>query len=482
MRKYDCELFDSAASKALDALCIETQGVSGYELMAQAGHQAYLLLVARYWRAKSVVVFCGPGNNGGDGYVLARLLHQAGFGAQVYSLKEPATKDARRAAQEANSAGVKIDTWRADMDWQADLLVDAMLGIGLKTSLRADYLSCVREINQRNLPVLAIDVPTGVDADTGGLLPEAIVADSTITFITRKAGLYSGPALNVRGELYFSDLAVAPELYDRFDPTARLIQAALPDRKPDSHKGSYGQVAALGGERTMRGAIFLSSHAALRSGAGLVTAHTPDAGVTEIDEVMSQQWRIGDALPKCDVLLFGPGAGQGEWAQAAFEAAQDFDKLKVFDADALALLADRPNRDDQRIITPHPGEAARLLGVSKTQIQTDRFQAVRDLQAKYGGVAVLKGAGTLVCDGDQLQLCDRGNAGMATAGSGDVLAGIIAALLAQGLVPMAAACQGVLLHAIAGDLATAEQSEQGVIASSITAHIPQAIKIGSDST
>ena len=482
MHKHNSALFDSAASKALDALCIETQGVSGYELMMQAAHQVYLLLVARYWRAKRVVVFCGPGNNGGDGYVLARLLHQAGFDTQIYSLKEPGTKDARRAAADANTAGVPIDNWQEGLDWKADVVVDAMLGIGLKTELRAAYLICVREINQHDLPVLAIDVPTGVDADTGNLLPEAINANCTITFITRKAGLYSGPALNVRGDLYYSDLGVAPELYDRIEPTAHLIQAALPGRTPDTHKGSYGRVAALGGERTMRGAIFLSSHAALRSGAGLVTAHTPDAGVTEIDEVMSQQWRVGDALPECDVLLLGPGAGQGEWAQAAFAAAQEFKKLKVLDADALVLLADRPNRDDQRIITPHPGEAARLLAVPKSQIQTSRFQAVRDIQAKYGGVAVLKGAGTLVCDGDQVQLCDRGNAGMATAGSGDVLAGIIAALLAQGLVPMMAASQGVLLHATAGDMAAHEQSEQGLTASSITACIPQAIQALSGTT
>jgi hydroxyethylthiazole kinase-like uncharacterized protein yjeF len=468
-------LFDSATSKALDALCIETQGIYGYELMTKAGQQAFSLLLARYWRAKRVAVFCGSGNNGGDGYVLARLLHQAGFQSLIYRMKPAATDDAIRAAQDAEGAGVEIHNWQSGLEIHADLVIDALLGIGLNAELRTNYLSCVREINNMNLPVLAIDVPTGVDADTGSVSPEAINADATITFITRKVGLYTGPALNVRGALYFSDLGVSSELYQRFEPMARLIQPSLPERSPDSHKGNYGRVAALGGERSMRGAIFLSSHAALKAGAGLVTAFTPDVGVTQVNEVMTAMWSEDDTLPQSDVLLFGPGAGQSRWARAVFTAVQVSISPKVLDADALALLAEHSNRDEQRILTPHPGEAANLLGVSTQEIQQDRFKAVWELQKKFGGVAVLKGAGTLVCDGKQVNICDRGNAGMATAGSGDVLAGIIAALLGQGMTPMLAASQAVLLHAIAGDMAAISCSKRGLTASAITEHIPAAI-------
>lgn len=480
MFNHNHSLFDTAASKALDALCINTQPVSGYELMTQAGQQAFSLLLARYWRAKRIAIFCGTGNNGGDGYVLARLLHQAGFESLVYRIKPAVTDDAIKAAQDAEVVGVKIHDWQPGLDWNADLVVDALLGIGLNSELRSDYLACVHEINNMNLPVIAIDVPTGVDADSGALIPEAIIADATITFITRKAGLYTGPALNMRGELYYSDLGVSPELYQGFQPVAHLLQASMPERSPDSHKGSYGSVAAIGGERSMRGAIFLSSHAALKTGAGLVTAFTPDEGVTDIDEVMNAQWSVGDPLPQSDVLLFGPGAGQSDWSQAVFAALQTSNRPKVLDADALVILAEQVNKDEQRIITPHPGEAAKMLGITTKSVQSDRFSAVRGLQDKYGGVAVLKGAGTLVCDGKQINVCERGNAGMATAGSGDVLAGIIAALCAQGLGPMQAASQGVLLHATAGDMAASSYSEQGLTASAITEYISQAI--GSFST
>jgi ADP-dependent NAD(P)H-hydrate dehydratase / NAD(P)H-hydrate epimerase len=475
MFDHNYSLFDTAASKVLDALCIDTQSISGYELMSQAGQQAFSLLLARYWRAKRVAIFCGPGNNGGDGYVLARLLHQADFESVVFCIKPAATDDAIKAAQDAEVAGVKIRDWQSELDWNADLVVDALLGIGLNAELRTDYLSCVREINNKNLPVLAIDVPTGVDADTGRLLPEAVIADATITFITRKAGLYTGEALNVRGKLYYADLGVSPELYQEFEPIAHLLQPSLPERSPDSHKGSYGSVAAIGGERSMRGAIFLSSHAALKTGAGVVTAFTPDEGVTEVDEVMSARWSVGDPLPQSDVLLFGPGAGRSDWSRAVFAAVQTSNCPKVLDADALFILAAQPNKDEQRIITPHPGEAANLLGITTQNVQSNRFSAVYELQAKYGGVAVLKGAGTPVCDGKQIVICDRGNAGMATAGSGDVLAGIISALLAQGLPPMQAASQGVLIHATAGDMSVIPYSEQGLTASAITEYIPTAI-------
>jgi ADP-dependent NAD(P)H-hydrate dehydratase / NAD(P)H-hydrate epimerase len=483
-------IYSAAQVRALDAWEIEKRGVPGYTLMTRAAESALRILTARWPQAKRVAVVCGAGNNGGDGYVLARLARAAGRDALVLAAAPPDKLggDARRAQEEWLSTGGSAHPFAADALAGSDLIVDALLGIGLTGAPRAEALAVIRAINAAKRPVLALDIPSGVNADTGAVQETAVRADITLTFVGFKSGLFLGAGAAHAGVVLLDDLGVVAPALPEFAPLMRRIDegeivATLPKRPRESHKGSNGLVLIVGGGPGMPGALRLAGEAALRAGAGLVkvagapenlvavTATRPELIYLPVSSVGS----IDEPMRTADVLAIGPGLGTTDWAQRLWSAALSSGVPAVADADALNLLAMNPRKlPPGWVITPHPGEAARLLGTDTAAVQADRLGAVRELHSRYGAVTVLKGAGTLVAWGvppaTQIAICERGNPGMATAGMGDVLTGVIAGLRAQSGDSMQAARIGVLVHSLAGDSA-AQGGQRGLLASDVIAEL-----------
>lgn len=463
----------------MDRYAIESLGIPGYTLMQRAGEAAFDLLLAAWPQARRVLVVCGAGNNGGDGYVLARLAREAGLEVAVAALADPARLrgDAARACGDFVAGGGTLRPFSDALAVDTDVIVDALLGTGLDREVGGVFAECIGAVNAAGRPVLALDIPSGLDADTGRVLGAAVRADRSITFVGLKTGLFLGAAPDLVGELSFASLGVEapspPPRLLRLDP--EFLRTALPRRPRLAHKGAFGRVLVVGGGLGMPGAARLAGEAGLRAGAGLVTVATRPEHVAAIVAGRPELIVHGVADPaECaelaaaaDVVAVGPGLGRCAWAREAFAAALDAGRRLVVDADALNLLAEAPRRRDDWVLTPHPGEAARLLGLSVAEVQADRLGAVTALAARFGGVAVLKGAGTLVRRGmDVPWVCDRGNPGMASAGMGDVLTGVIAGLWAQLGEAETAAAAGVLAHAMAGDVAAAG-GERGLLAGDV---------------
>jgi NAD(P)H-hydrate epimerase len=358
------------------------------------------------------------------------------------------------------------------------VVVDAMFGTGLDREVSGLHREAITLINRQHAPVLSLDIPSGLHADSGNALGVAVRATKTVTFIALKQGLFTGQGPDYGGEISFDDLGVPEEIYHRvpapaFRISSEWMRSLLPPRPRIAHKGHHGHVLVIGGEQGMAGAVRLAGEAAARVGAGLVSMATHPFHAAAVNaarpELMCHAVADGTALPtllsKASVLAIGPGLGRDEWGRQLFGTVLDSALPMVVDADALYWLAQEPLRRNHWILTPHPGEAARLLNVTVGEVQADRWQAVRELHKRYGGVVILKGSGTLVCNGhDPLALCDSGNPGMAVGGMGDVLTGVIAGLLAQGFNPWQAALAGVQLHGRAGDAAAAQDGERGLMA------------------
>jgi ADP-dependent NAD(P)H-hydrate dehydratase / NAD(P)H-hydrate epimerase len=485
MDPLPAEIYSVASVRAMDRHAIERAGIPGYALMERAGSAA-LDAIRRHWpEARTVAVLCGAGNNAGDGYVLARLARAAGLATRVAALTEPSRLrgDAARAHADFAGAGGNCVTFGDAVLAGADLIVDALLGIGIDRPVAGAYRACIERVNRSGLPVLALDIPSGLDADSGWPQAAAIRATRTLSFIALKGGLYLGEAPDFVGELELAGLDVPPSIRGAEVAVLRRIEAALaasalPVRQRTAHKGDHGRVLVIGGI-AMAGAARLAGEAALRTGAGVVTIATGAGAATPIIEArpelivytMTAAGELAALAAAADVIAIGPGLGTHARAQEIFETAASLERPMVVDADALTLLAAAPRRRGDWILTPHPGEAGRLLGTDAAAVQRNRLGAVRAIVDRYGGSCVLKGARTLVQCGESLPLvCDRGNPGMATAGCGDVLTGVIAALVAGGAPPALAAPAGVWLHATAGDRA-ARAGERGVIASDVIAEL-----------
>jgi NAD(P)H-hydrate epimerase len=329
--------------------------------------------------------------------------------------------------------------------------------------------------------VFALDLPSGLSADTGNEMGDAVYADCTVTFVGLKTGLFIGDGPERAGTVYFDDLGVcAPETADFAPRLERIVETeilrALPRRARASHKGDFGRVLIIGSGVGMPGAARMSGEACLRVGAGLVTVAVAPENVSSIaagrPELIclgfDDQPSLTQALERAEVVAIGPGLGRTEWAQASLTSALNCGKTLVVDADALNIIAERKETArDNWILTPHPGEAGRLLGVSSDEVQQDRIAALEQLVERYGGIIVLKGAGTLVGSKGHIPgLCERGNPGMASAGMGDVLTGAVAGVLAQCHDPWLATRAAVLIHAMAGD-AVARGGERGLLASDV---------------
>lgn len=476
-------LYTAAQMRELDRRAIE-HGIAAGTLMERAGAAAFAALRSRCPRARRIAVVCGPGNNGGDGYVVARLAREAGLEVRVHAVGGVPKGEALQARTACERAGVPIGALDPAALAGAEAIVDALLGTGLEREVGGEFRAAIEAINAARRPVLALDLPSGLHADTGAVMGVAVRATHTISFIGLKAGLFTGRGREHSGEILFDRLGVPQAVYSGLVPTARRIgEAALRGllwRRPrDAHKGMFGHVLVVGGGPGMPGAALLAGMAAGRAGAGLVTlawhpshaAGVPLAAPELLAYGVANAAELMTLAARADVIALGPGLGQGEWSRQVFQAVLRAGRPLVVDADGLNLLAREPLRAEDWVLTPHPGEAARLLGWDTARVQRDRFAVARAIAESYGGVCVLKGSGTLIAqDGEEtVDLCDRGNPGMASAGMGDVLTGVIAALRAQGLGARAAARLGVWLHASAGDAVAQTGGEIGLVASDLLA-------------
>ncbi|MBL1376017.1 NAD(P)H-hydrate dehydratase [Zobellella iuensis] len=442
-------------------------GISLFELMSRAGLALFELARRQWPDARHWWVFCGGGNNGGDGYVVARLARAAGVRVQLVQLgdADALTGDATTARDHYRADGGAIESLSALQD-KPDLIIDALLGTGLKGEVREAARQHIRRINATDAPVLAVDLPSGLCADTGRLLGEAVQASLTLSLVGLKPGLLTGRGPDVCGRIWLADLGIQARLAQQ--PVATLLhwqqeRMALPTRRRGAHKGEAGRLLIAGGNEGMNGAVRLAGEAALRCATGLVriVSHPAHAQFLNLHrpELMTAAFPGFSHWGWADALVLGPGLGRDPWAEALFDAAMDSGLAMVIDADALHLLAGNKTRLPAVrpwVLTPHPGEAAVLLGCSLADVEADRLAAVRAIQRQYGGVAVLKGAGSLIADEHHVSLCHYGNPGMASGGMGDLLSGIIGAFMAQGLAPALAAPLAVCLHGLAGDRAAAE--------------------------
>jgi NAD(P)H-hydrate epimerase len=493
MQSLPAPVYAAADVRAADAHAIEHLGLAGYTLMARAGEAALAAIRAQWPMQRRLVVVCGRGNNGGDGYVVARFARAAGLTVTATApLGRPVTADAARACEDWSAAGGTLEPWSPALLARGDLLVDALLGTGLQRDVDGTAAEVIAALNAAPQPVVALDVPSGLDADSGLPRGTAVRAQLTVTFVGLKPGLFLGLGPEHAGRLACDDLDVPASAFDGRRPALRRItelqlRAALPRRPRTAHKGAHGRVLVIGGGEGMPGAARLAGEAALRAGAGLVTvatwpSHAPAIATGRPELICAgvpNAAALATLLEAADVVAVGPGLGRTPWAAGLVEAAFASPLPLVVDADALNLLAAAPRVRSPWCLTPHPGEAARLLGTRNDAVQADRLGSVHALASRYGAVAVLKGAGTLVASpGGVPWVCERGNPGMAAAGMGDVLTGIVAAIAAQqqdrasGLELAAAAA--VLVHASAGDLA-ARAGERGILASDLIGYLPQCV-------
>ncbi len=474
-------VFQTAAVRKAEAAAAEQP------LMQRAGLAAFAVIEKRFKEAKHIAIICGRGNNGGDGYTLAVLLQQRNKKVSLWQVGDHTqlSAEAKAAFLECQKLAIPMRPTQASSDFNhPDLIVDAIAGIGLQHPLKDDVLALVTRINALNCPILALDVPTGIDASTGAMLGGAIVATATITFLGLKLGLCTGSGIAHAGEVFVDNLGVSMDDVSASaeDLQFNALQALLKPRPKDWHKGSSGHVLIVGGDEGYAGAPRMAAEAALRVGSGLVSVatHPSHAALINVNypELMArgihEPCELKPLIERADVIVLGPGLGQSAWSAPLWEETLKAEQPLIVDADGLNLLAQHPRQHQRWILTPHPGEAARLLQKSIADISANRLEAVLALANRYGGTAILKGAGTLVAENTGLPgVCRYGNPGMATAGMGDMLSGVLASLVGQGLSLREAARLGVCLHAVAGDHAAKRLGARGMIATDLLPFLRQ---------
>jgi len=487
-------LYTAEQVRGFDRLAIEHFGIPGLTLMERAGQAVFDLIRRRWPDARHLSVLVGTGNNGGDGFVVARLAREAGLDVEVLQLGDPGRLQ--------GDAAINAGRWEAmGGDWRpyegiaakTDLIVDALLGTGLEREVSGPWATAITAANAHRAPCLAVDIPSGLHSDSGAVLGGAVRACVTISFIGLKLGLFTGDGPAYVGEVVFRGLEVPAAVYASSILSARRIDwskqaGLLAPRLRTAHKGHFGHVLVIGGNHGFGGAARMAAEAALRVGSGLVSVATrpghvaallaarPEIMVRGIDDPAA----LRPMLRQASVIAIGPGLGRDEWALGLWAAAFAAKRPLVVDADALRLLATEPIRRDDWVLTPHPGEAAALLGLCIAELNANRPQSAERMRERYGGSVVLKGAGSIVSsDGNAPPaVCTDGNPGMASGGMGDVLTGVIAGLLAQGMDLRDASECGVCLHAAAADAAAAAGGERGLIASDVIAHLRSLVNPG----
>lgn len=486
-------VYTVAEIRQLDAAAI-ADGVPGIQLMKRAALAAFTLLLERFPEPEQITIYCGSGNNAGDGYVLAALAAQRCLPVHVIQVGDPnkLTSDAQLAYQFALQEKVSMQVFSATVAPKMGVVVDALLGIGLTSEPKAQFALAIEQINHTHLPVVALDIPSGLAVDTGTIQSVAVAAKLTVTFIGLKRGLLTGRGPAVCGEICLAELDIPEQLYRQIIPSVQVLALgkllpSLPPRAADAHKGHFGHVLVIGGDTGYGGAALMAAEAAARTGAGLVSIATRPEHIPAIlarrPEIMACGVVSGQELEpwltRPTVLVVGPGLGRSPWSEQMLQQAFASGLPMVLDADALNILAagrviPAGTQRDNWLLTPHPGEAARLLDVTTFEVQADRFMFVQALQQRYGGTVILKGAGSLIASkGAALGIVTEGNPGMATGGMGDMLSGILGGLLAQGVGFTEAAQLGACLHAEAADLAAQEIGERSLLATDLIPYLCQ---------
>ncbi len=484
-------LYRAKAVREIDRITIEQHHIPGFELMQRAARFALHALLKRWPDTTHLSIVCGSGNNAGDGYVMAALAQKKNIPVEVLYVSEPKhlQGDAHKAYMMACDAAVSCRAFSLT-DWpkrdaaeaKHEVIVDALLGTGLHSEVRGPYREVIEACNQAGKTVFAVDIPSGLSADTGQALGCAIHADATATFIAMKLGLLTGAGRQHCGALLFNDLEVPSAALESQIACAETLSlpqllACLPPRPADSHKGQLGHLLLIGGDKGLGGAIQLAAQAASRMGPGLISVATNAAHLTPLlsrqPEIMAHGVRnrhdLTPLLERASHLVVGPGLGQSAWSQQMLLAALESGKPALLDADALNLIAKHQVAlQGDYVLTPHPGEAARLLECSVQEIQTDRLQSVLTLQQRFGASVLLKGSGSLIAHTEgRVKLCAAGNSGMASGGMGDVLSGLAGGLMAQNLGLPYSLELATMLHACAADACVEQQGLRGLLASDL---------------
>jgi hydroxyethylthiazole kinase-like uncharacterized protein yjeF len=506
MQNLPDKLYSVGSVVQLEQTAINQFGIAAYELMKRAGEAVFNVVKTKYPHSKNILVLCGAGNNAGDGYVVARLVKQAGLNVRVISLIDPETlkNEALLAYQDWLTVGENDKTDLSVID-DAEVIIDALLGTGLTRDVSSLWSEWIIRVNEAGKTVVSVDIPSGLFANTGVIAGVAIRADITVCFIGLKQGMFTAQAKDVCGEIRFDNLALPDEVYSRVEADARLINSIdyslLPKRKASSHKGCFGHVLIVGGNEGMPGAVILAAKAALRTGAGLVTVLTvskhieavssavPEAMLKTFDINSKDTASLDDLFNMAFVsdvthIAIGMGLGQDDWSLELLKHCIQLNKPMLIDADALTLISKHSFKiSSPLVITPHPGEAGRLLSktanFTSSEVQENRFRAIRELHKLFDSsescTVILKGSGTLIFDGQTIKICSSGNAAMAAPGMGDVLSGIVIALMAQDIEIAGAAELAVCLHASAADLLMGDKT-RGLLASDVINALPQILQ------
>ena len=507
------KIVTAAQMQGLDRRTIEEAGIPGNVLMERAGQGLAICMEETFGSpaGKRITIVCGKGNNGGDGFVLARILHERHAMLKILILNKPHTftHDAetmyQRFVESAGSSTIITSPAASDIQHavaDSDIIVDALLGTGITSDIHGLYRVAIEAINTAHVPVIAVDLPSGVHTDTGMILGVAIRATLTVTFGYPKLGLYLGKAIDYTGEITCVDIGI-PSHYIKslpihthlLDPES--IAHLIPARPISSHKGRFGHAGIIAGSIGKTGAAALAAKAALRIGTGLVTVATPasanaiiEGSVLEAMTIPMPETKAGTLaqaafeklclfIKERTAVAIGPGLSiQPETAEVICSLLPELNCPCVLDADALNAIAGQPELlqscSIQPVLTPHPGEMARLIGqLSPQAVNEDRLGITCRFAQRTGAIVILKGARTIVAHPNgEAAICPTGNPGMATAGMGDVLTGTLVGLLAQGMSPWDAARLGVYLHGLAGDIASQQLGQAGLIAGDVLEALP----------
>lgn len=473
MTSMERGLFTAAETRELDRAAMDA-GIPGTALMERAGEEVARAITEGWpeWRSMAIGVLAGGGNNGGDGYVAARRLRELGGAPTLIAASDPQglKGEAAGAAERWLQAGAEVSSPPRALDG-FDLLVDALLGTGLASPVRSPYSELIEAVRESPAEVVAVDIPSGLDADTGRILGTAPRASLTVTFVGRKRGLFTGEGAQAAGRVRFSDLGIPAAVYRDHPASGGLLDreaVALPGRPVNCHKGTFGRVVVAGGGPGLAGAAGLAGRAAMRAGSGWTVAcvapENRDAVAGFLPELITARWAEGGGFPddlgqQADAVAVGPGLGRSPEARTLLEEAIALPAPLVVDADGLNLLAGDAGlarrlaeREAAAVVTPHPGEAARMLNSDPAEVQSDRFAAAARIAERLGAVCCLKGAGTVIARPDGTYTVNpTGNPGMAAGGQGDILTGILAARLGQGDPPERAADRAAWAHGAAAD-------------------------------
>ncbi|MBD3652870.1 NAD(P)H-hydrate dehydratase [Kangiella sp.] len=489
-------VFTADSIKMIEQAAAKAQGFALFELMERAGRAAFDCMEREWPLAHRVVIVTGSGNNAGDGLILAGLALRVGMQVTLVPIKplDELTGDAAKAWQQLKDKNIAVKAPSQGLFEQADVIVDALLGTGFKGQLREEYAQVIEQINQSGMPVLALDLPSGVYADSGLCADSHIKADHTVSFIFYKVCQVINEGLAAQGELHLATLGISQSQFYQQQPIAWKQSYAdvideIPERSATTYKQACGHLLCIGGDFTMGGAIMLATETALRAGAGLVTTFLhPDNRSAALGFCPEAMWHgvafeelsfnsLIEASPKqYDAVVLGPGLGRSEWARQVFEQSFSYaveQKLPcLIDGDGLFWLQQLIEQDENLalpqalIVTPHPGEAARLLSWDTATVSEDRITAAKAIAERYRCICLLKGAGTILADGQQLVIAGGAHPAMATAGLGDVLSGLIGSLLVQGMSAWDATRVATSIHFAAGVEAAGDRT-RGMLASEL---------------